>query len=255
MSKQELNDTVVLKVEGLKKLYNDFVAVDDLSLEVKKGEIFGLLGHNGAGKSTTIECILGTKKINSGRISLLGMNPYKDRKKLFQKVGVQLQESNYQSKIKVREICEVTKALYLEPKDYEELLTEFGLYERRNNFVESLSGGEKQKLSVILALIPNPSIIFLDELTTGLDPKARREIWSYLEKLKHKGITIFLTSHYMEEVQYLCDRIAILKKGRVIISDTTENVILKSGCENLEEAYLSYIGEEKLCNEGTKHVI
>lgn len=239
-------DKIILKVSGLKKIYNNLTAVDGLCLEVKTGEIFGLLGHNGAGKSTTIEGILGTKKMDKGEISLLGMNPKKHRKKLFQEVGVQLQESNYQSKIKVKEICELTQSLYLKPLNFEELLKEFGLEEKKNNYVEELSGGQKQKLSVLLALLPNPKILFLDELTTGLDSKARRSIWSYLKNLKSKGVTIFITSHYMDEVEYLCDRICILKDGKEVITDTPKNVILKSEKRNLEEAYLFYTGEEEL---------
>lgn len=237
---------IVLEVSNLTKKYGDFTAVNNLSLKVARGEIFGLLGHNGAGKSTTSECILGTKKFEGGRISLLQMNPARDRKKLFQKVGVQLQESNYQDKIKVKEICEMTGALYENPADYKNILKDFKLYDKRNNFVSDLSGGQKQKLSVLLALIPNPEIVFLDELTTGLDVKARRDIWGYLKKLKNKGISIFLTSHYMDEVEYLCDRICILKDGKMVISNTVENVIKSSGKERLEDAYLYYTGEEEL---------
>lgn len=246
MINNAFDDSIVLKVSGLSKAYKNHLAVDDLHLEVKKGEIFGLLGHNGAGKSTAIECILGTRKMDKGHISLLGMNPSKDRKKLFQKVGVQLQESSYQNKIKVKEICEITQVLYSNPLDYKQLLKDFGLEEKRNSFVEELSGGQKQKLSVLLSLLPNPQILFLDELTTGLDPKARREIWSYLEKLKKNGVTIFLTSHYMDEVEYLCDRICILKQGKPVAADTPRAVIIKCGKSNLEDAYLYYTGEEEL---------
>lgn len=236
---------VVLEVFNLTKSYGDLVAVDNLNLKIVKGEIFGLLGHNGAGKSTTIECILGTKKFEKGSVTLLGMNPIKERKKVFERVGVQLQESNYQDKIKVKEICEVTHSLYSEPLNYEALLKDFKLYDKRNNFVTELSGGQKQKLSVLLALIPNPEVVFLDEITTGLDSKARREIWSYLKKLKDTGVSIFLTSHYMDEVEYLCDRISILKEGKVIVCDSPRNVIECSGKSNLEEAYLFYTDEEE----------
>lgn len=241
-----MSKDIVLEVSNLTKKYGDFTAVNNLSLKVSRGEIFGLLGHNGAGKSTTSECILGTKKFEGGKISLLQMNPAKDRKKLFQKVGVQFQESNYQDKIKVKEICEMTGALYANPTNYEDILKEFKLYDKRNNFVSDLSGGQKQKLSVLLALIPNPEIVFLDELTTGLDVKARRDIWGYLKKLKSKGISIFLTSHYMDEVEYLCDRICILKQGNMVICDTVKNVIESSGKERLEDAYLYYTGEGEL---------
>ncbi len=231
---------IVLRAEGIRKVYGDLVAVDNLSLEVKKGEIFGLLGHNGAGKSTTIECMLGTKKMNAGKVSLLHMNPHKDRKKLFEKVGVQFQQSYYQDKIKVKEICEVTASLYSKSLDYKALLQEFNILDKQNNFVNELSGGERQKLSILLAILPNPEIIFLDELTTGLDPKARRDMWYYIESLRAKGMTIFLTSHYMDEVEYLCDRICIIKKGKIVIEGTPKSVIHESQTQNLEEAYLLY---------------
>jgi len=239
-------EKVVLQVINLTKSYGELVAIDSLNLKIVKGEIFGLLGHNGAGKSTAMECILGTKKFETGEVTLLGMNPIKDRKKVFERVGVQLQESNYLDKIKVKEICEMTNSLYTETLDYENLLKEFKLYDKRNSFVTELSGGQKQKLSVLIALIPNPEVVFLDELTTGLDTKARREIWSYLMKLKDSGTTIFLTSHYMDEVEYLCDRIAILKEGKVVICNSPKDVIKSSGKANLEEAYLFYTGEEEL---------
>ncbi|MGG7176832.1 ABC transporter ATP-binding protein [Clostridium paraputrificum] len=237
---------MILKISNLTKKYKDFIAVDNLNLQVDRGEIFGLLGHNGAGKSTTIECVLGIKKIDNGQVSLLGMNPVKDRKKLFQSVGVQLQESNFLNKIKVKEVCEMTSSFYERPFEYKELLKEFSLSNKIDNFVADLSGGERQKLSVLLALLPNPKIIFLDELTTGLDPKARREIWSKLKALKDKGVSIFLTSHYMDEVEYLCDRIMIMKRGKEVICDSPQNVIKKSGKASLEEAYLLYIGEEEM---------
>lgn len=235
---------VILEVSKLTKNYGSFTAVDSLNIKVTKGEFFGLLGPNGAGKSTTIECILGTKKFDSGEVTLLGIDPAKNRKKVFERVGVQLQASNYQDKIKVNEICQIKQSLYEKPKDYENLLKDFKLYNYKNSYVADLSGGQKQKLSVLLALIPNPKMIFLDELTTGLDPKARREIWIYLKKLKDMGVSIFLTSHYMDEVEYLCDRITILKNGKAVVSGAVNNVIQSSGKANLEEAYLFYTGEE-----------
>jgi len=183
----------ILTVNGLRKSYGNFTAVDNLSFEVKKGEIFGLLGHNGAGKSTSIECILGVKAPDSGAIKILGMSSVKDRKKLFEKVGVQFQESNYQTKIKVDEICEVTSSLYKNPVDWRKLIVTFGLSGKEKSLVYDLSGGERQRLSVLLALIPNPELVFLDELTTGVDAKARRDIWKYLKMLKDNGLTIVLT--------------------------------------------------------------
>lgn len=201
----------VIKVHNLYKSYGNIQVVKGVSLTVKKGEVFGLLGANGAGKSTTIECILGTKNFDDGEVSILGMNPKKERKRLFQKVGVQFQESNYQDKITVKELCEITEVLYKNPLDCNKLLEQFDLQDKVRNLVSELSGGEKQRLFIILALIPNPEVVFLDELTTGLDVKARRDVWKCLLNLKKQGLTIFLTSHFMDEVEVLCDKICILK--------------------------------------------
>lgn len=170
----------VIKVNNLYKSYGEIQVIKDVSLSVKKGEVLGLLGANGAGKSTTIECILGTKDYDKGQASILGMNPKKDKKKLFQKIGVQFQESNYQDKIRVKELCEVTSILYKNPLDYNQLLKQFNLKDKAKNLISELSGGEKQRLFIILALIPNPEVVFLDELTTGLDVKARRDVWKSL---------------------------------------------------------------------------
>ena len=172
-----------LRIQNISKNYGQVQAVKNLSLSVEKGEVFGLLGHNGAGKTTTIECILGIKKTDSGTVSLLGMEPNQNRKELFSRVGVQFQESAYQERIKVHELCGLFTALYANPLSYKELLAEFGLMEKEKAYVSSLSGGQRQKLTVVLALIPDPEILFLDELTTGLDPQARREMWAYIRKL------------------------------------------------------------------------
>jgi ABC-2 type transport system ATP-binding protein len=208
--------TNIIFVEKLKKSYKSKVVVDDLCFSVKKGEFFGLLGHNGAGKSTTIDCILGLKNFESGTVRILGMNPKKSRKELFQRVGVQLQSSSYQDKIKVYELCEEISVLYNEADDYKRLLKEFSLEKMKNNYVATLSGGEKQKLAILLALIAKPEVVFLDELTTGLDTEARRDVWSQLKKLKKAGVTILLTSHYMDEVEELCDKICIINNGKEV---------------------------------------
>lgn len=239
----------VIKVNNLYKSYGDIQVVKDVSLSVKKGEVFGLLGANGAGKSTIIECILGTKDYNKGQATILGMNPKKDKKKLFQKVGVQFQESNYQDKIRVKELCEITSILYKDPSDYNKLLEQFNLRDKSENLISELSGGEKQRLFIVLALIPNPEIVFLDELTTGLDVKARRDVWRSLLELKKKGVTIFLTSHFMDEVEVLCDKICIIKKGEVEFYGTVEDAVKISPYEKLEDAYLWFAGEEEILNE------
>jgi ABC-2 type transport system ATP-binding protein len=234
-----------LSVRGLTKYYGTRRAVDNLELEVNHGEVYGLLGHNGAGKTTSIECILGVKGFDTGTVDLLGMNPVSDRQKLFEKVGVQFQQTNYQERIRVKEICEVTSALYRNPADWKELLRSFGLSGMEMRTVAELSGGEMQRLSVIQALIPGPEFVFLDELTTGLDTKARRDVWRYLENLKAGGLTVLLASHYMEEVKALCDKICILKQGQVIVQGTITEVVAQSPYDNLEEAYLWYSGEEE----------
>ena len=239
----------VIRVERLTKSYGKLLAVDNISLSVTSGMVFGLLGSNGAGKSTTIECILGTKKAESGHISVLGMNPLTDRKKLFEKVGVQFQESNYQDQITVAELCKVTASLYRAPADPHELLKRFGIADKEKKLVKDLSGGQRQRLFIILALIPNPEVVFLDELTTGLDAKARREVWKILSNLKEKGLTIFLTSHFMDEVEALCDQICILKKGQIVFQGTVSGAIEGSPCDKFEDAYLWYTDDEGLADE------
>lgn len=239
----------VISVNNLCKSYDGVEVIKNISLNVKKGEVFGLLGANGAGKSTTIECILGTKNFDSGEVSIWGMNPQKERKKLFQKVGVHFQESNYQDKIKVKELCENTEVLYKNPLNYTNLLEQFKLQDKAENLVSDLSGGERQRLFIILSLIPNPEVVFLDELTTGLDVKARRDVWKSLLKLKKQGFTIFLTSHFMDEVEALCDKICILKSGNIIFEGTVEEAVKASPYENFEDAYLWFADEEGLENE------
>jgi len=233
-----------IEVKNLCKSYEHIKAVENINISVCRGEVFGLLGANGAGKSTTIECVLGTKKQDNGTISILGMNPQKERKKLFEKVGVQFQEANYQDKIKVAELCEVTASLYKTSLNYGSLLKQFGLSDKLKSLVNELSGGQKQRLFIVLALIPNPEVVFLDELTTGLDAKARRDVWKSLSELKAKGITILLTSHFMDEVEALCDKIMILKKGESVFCGTVQEAIVASPYEKFEDAYLWYTDEE-----------
>lgn len=232
-----------LEVKNLCKSYGQIKAVENINISLSPGEVFGLLGANGAGKSTVMECILGTKKQDSGTISILGMNPQRERKKLFEKVGVQFQETNYQDKIKVAELCETTASLYKTSLDYDALLKQFQLSDKRKTLVSELSGGQKQKLFIVLALLPNPKVVFLDELTTGLDTRARREVWRHLSALKAQGITILLTSHFMDEVETLCDKILILKKGESIFYGTVQEAITASPYKNLEDVYLWYTDE------------
>ena len=235
-----------IQVKNLTKSFSGRKVINDLSFEVNKGEVFALLGHNGAGKSTTIDLILGLKCPDEGNATILGMNAAKHRKKVFEKVGVQLQHTEYQNMMTVEEACIEYASLYKKPSDYKKLLHSFGLSDLKKSYINKLSGGEKQKLSVVLALIGNPEIVFLDELTTGLDVAARREVWRTLKHLKEKGLTIFLTTHYMEEAQALCDHVCIIKSGEKVIEGTIAEIVNASGKTDLEEAYLYFMGEEEL---------
>ena len=235
-----------IQVKNLTKSFSGRKVINDLSFEVNKGEVFALLGHNGAGKSTTIDLILGLKCPDEGNATILGMDAAKHRKKVFEKVGVQLQHTEYQNMMTVEEACIEYASLYKKPSDYKKLLHSFGLSDLKKSYINKLSGGEKQKLSVVLALIGNPEIVFLDELTTGLDVAARREVWSTLKHLKEKGLTIFLTTHYMEEAQALCDHVCIIKSGEKVIEGTIAEIVNASGKTDLEEAYLYFMGEEEL---------
>ncbi|MFB4212391.1 ABC transporter ATP-binding protein [Shouchella sp. JSM 1781072] len=238
-----MNETVI-EAHGLVKTFGSKTAVNQLDITVAKGEIFGLLGHNGAGKSTTIDCILGTQKIDAGSVSLLGQDPLTNRQTLFQRVGVQFQQSAFQTGLKVSEICAITHSLYSNPINWQEWIATFRLEDKRHTQISDLSGGERQKLCILLAMMGNPDVLFLDELTPGLDPVARREIWHTLRKLNQAGVTIFLTSHDMNEVEHLCDRILLLADGKEQISGTIQEVIHASGQQNMEDAFLTLIGEE-----------
>lgn len=233
-----------IDVSQLSKSYDGKIVLRNLSFTAGKGEVLGILGANGAGKSTTIECMLGTRRKDSGSVEILGLDPARERKQLFQKVGVQFQDSNYQREIKVRELCDEISSLYQEPADWENLLEKFGIPEQRVSAVKDLSGGQRQRLFIILALLPNPEILFLDELTTGLDPRGRRDVWDILKGLKQAGMTMVLTSHFMDEVEELCDEILILKKGRMIFKGTVKEAVQASPCEKFEDAYL-WLSEEK----------
>lgn len=239
----------IISVKQLSKSYGGLTAVQGLDLSVMQGTVFGLLGANGAGKSTTIECMLGTRKPDAGTVSILGMNPLLQRKQLFEDVGVQFQEANYQDKVTVAELCEVTQSLYRNVVDYGELLKQFDIADKAKSMVKELSGGQRQKLFIVLALIPQPKVVFLDELTTGLDAKARREVWKILSDLKKKGMTIFLTSHFMDEVEALCDTICILKKGKAVFYGTVEEAVAGSPYDKFEDVYLWYSDEEVGDNE------
>lgn len=227
----------ILSAKNLKKSYGQLTALSNLNFEIQEKEIFGLLGPNGAGKTTTIECILGLKSLDAGEVKIFG----KDVSSVYSKIGVQFQKDFFPARIKVYEICEMMASLYQQPEDYHYLLDLFSLEDKSTTYVHNLSGGQQQKLSILLALINKPTLVFLDELTTGLDPEARREVWKILEDLRHKGLTIFLTSHNMDEAAALCDTLMIIKNGKKIISGTPEFIIQSAGTTYLEDAYLHYM--------------
>src|SRR5271163_816892 len=216
----------VIQVSGIRKTYGSTVAVDEVSFEVNDGEIFGLIGPNGAGKTTTMECIEGLRTPDRGTISVLGLDPVRDVYKLQDRIGVQLQQAQLQKRIKVWEAVDLWASLYQKKTvDAERLLEQLGLTEKRNAWFMNLSGGQKQRLFIALALINDPEVVFLDELTTGLDPQARRAIWELVRGIRERGKTVFLTTHLMEEAERLCDRVAIIEHGRIIDIDTPERLV------------------------------
>ncbi len=205
-----------IHVAAIRKTYGRTVAVDEVSFDVQPGEIFGLIGPNGAGKTTTMECIEGLRTPDRGVISVLGLNPARDAYALQERIGVQLQEAQLQKRIKVREAVDLWASLYRKPVDGDRLIEQLGLSDKRHAWFMTLSGGQKQRLFIALALINDPELVFLDELTTGLDPQARRAIWDLVRGIRLRGKTVFLTTHLMEEAERLCDRVAILDHGRII---------------------------------------
>ena len=215
----------VIRVSNLKKRYGSTVAVADVSLVVNRGEIFGLIGPNGAGKTTTMECVEGLRKWDAGSVSVLGLDPHKDAQALQERIGVQHQEAHLQKRIKVWEAIDLWSALYSSVVDTEALLDQLGLTEKRNAWFMTLSGGQKQRLFVALALIHDPEVLFLDELTTGLDPQARRAIWELINGIRDRGKTVFLTTHLMEEAERLCDRVAIIEHGTLIEMGTPKELV------------------------------
>jgi ABC-2 type transport system ATP-binding protein len=216
----------VIQVSGVRKTYGRTVAVDQVSFEVNNGEIFGLIGPNGAGKTTTMECIEGLRTPDRGAISVLGLDPFRDLYKLQDRIGVQLQQAQLQKRIKVWEAVDLWASLYKKnTTDGERLLEQLGLTDKRNAWFMTLSGGQKQRLFIALALINDPEVVFLDELTTGLDPQSRRAIWDLVRAIGERGKTVFLTTHLMEEAERLCDRVAIIEHGRIVDIDTPESLV------------------------------
>src|SRR5512132_2810401 len=205
-----------IHVSSLYKTYGRTTVVDGVSFDVERGKIFGLIGPNGAGKTTTMECVEGLRRPDRGAISVLGLDPARDTYALQERIGVQLQEAQLQKRIKVREAVGLWASLYRKSVNGDRLIEQLGLSDKRNAWFMTLSGGQKQRLFIALALINDPELVFLDELTTGLDPQARRAIWELVRGIRGRGKTVFLTTHLMEEAERLCDRIAIIEHGRVL---------------------------------------
>jgi ABC-2 type transport system ATP-binding protein len=245
----------VIQVSGVRKTYGSMVAVDEVSFDVNDGEIFGLIGPNGAGKTTTMECIEGLRTPDRGVISVLGLDPFRDIYKLQDRIGVQLQQAQLQKRIKVWEAVDLWASLYQKKAiDGERLLEQLGLSDKRNAWFMTLSGGQKQRLFIVLALINDPEVVFLDELTTGLDPQSRRAIWELVRGIRERGKTVFLTTHLMEEAERLCDRVAIIEHGRIIDIDRPESlvrrhcpertVVLRTDALNAEQRFRAIPGVE-----------
>ncbi len=215
----------MISISHLRKSYGDTVAVDDVSLEVAEGEVLGILGPNGAGKTTTVECVAGLRVPDSGTVRVAGLDPHADRDALTALLGVQLQESRLQPKITVSEAMQLWSALYADPVPWTDLVERLGLAEHTGSKFRDLSGGQQQRLSIALALVGRPRVVILDELSTGLDPRARRDVWEIVRDLRSDGVTVLLVTHSMEEAQQLCDRIAIIDGGRVTALDTPDALI------------------------------
>src|SRR4051794_11762854 len=230
-----MTSPVVVQVADIRKTYGRAVAVDGVSFEVRQGEIFGLIGPNGAGKTTTMECVEGLRRPDRGSISVLGLDPVRHAYKLQNRIGVQLQEAQLQKRIKVHEVVSLWASLYEQPIDGARLLEQLGLGEKRQSWFMTLSGGQKQRLFIALALINDPELVFLDELTTGLDPQARRAIWELVRGIRQRGKTVFLTTHLMEEAERLCDRVAIIDHGRIVDIDSPARLVARHCPERVVE--------------------
>jgi ABC-2 type transport system ATP-binding protein len=223
--------TPVIEVTGLTKRYGGQAVVDGISFHVDQGEIFGILGPNGAGKTTAVECMEGLRQRDGGQVRILGLDPRTDGYRLHQRIGVQLQETRLQDKLKVREALELYASFYPHPADWRQLLERWGLTAKAGTGFGKLSGGQKQRLFIALALVGNPEVVFLDELTSGLDPGARRATWDLISQVRASGVTVVLVSHFMDEVEELCDRVAILERGRIAALDTPAGLVDSVGAQ------------------------
>jgi len=240
----------VIEVRNLAKRYGNQDAVRDVSFTVEAGEIFGIVGPNGAGKTTTVESVSGMRVPDSGTIRVLGLDPRRDRAELRRRLGIQLQESQLPDRLKVWEALDLYSYFYDEPADWRRLMADLGLSEKRNTVFGKLSGGQKQRLSIALALVGNPEIAILDELTTGLDPQARRDTWQLIRAIRDRGVTVVLVTHSLEEAERLCDRIAVIDTGRIVALDTPAALVSNAvvpgvGRPTLEDAVLALTNVER----------
>jgi ABC-2 type transport system ATP-binding protein len=227
-----VKDGAAIVISDLVKRYGDTLAVDDLSLSIREGEIFGILGPNGAGKTTTVECVEGLRRGDSGTVEVFGLDPAHNAHQLHQLMGVQLQDSALQEKLRVAEILDLYQSFYEHPMAVDDLVDSLDLRSKMGDYYRSLSGGQKQRLSIALALIGRPRVAILDEMTSGLDPQARRDIWSLIEKMRDDGVTILLVTHYMDEAERLCDRLALIDRGKIVKLGTPHEVATSSGVES-----------------------
>lgn len=230
--------------ERLAKSYRGKVAVADVSLRVEQGETFGILGTNGAGKTTTVEMLAGLRKPDHGTVRILGLDPRADRARVHQVLGVQLQHAHLHNALRTSELIQLYRSFYPNPRPAAELLEMVDLQEQTRVSFEKLSGGQQQRLSIALALAGRPRVVILDELTTGLDPKARRRMWETIERLQKEGASILLVSHAMEEVERLCNRVALIDGGRVVAIDTPRGLVAHAGTETLDDAFVALTGRE-----------
>lgn len=249
-----LSDEIILKVENLQKSYEGKKAVDGISFEVRKGEIFGILGPNGAGKTTTLEMIETLRDIDGGTATIDGVDVAKHPYEIRGMIGVQPQTPGFQDKTKLTELIQMFAAAYGERVDPKQFLDEVNLGDKADSYVENLSGGQKQRFSIVAALVHSPKVFFLDEPTTGLDPQARRNLWELIEEVRGRGISVILTTHYMDEAEVLCDRVAIMDRGKIVNLDTPQNLIkelIKRGFKkeqrveqaNLEDVFIDLTGK------------
>lgn len=220
-----IQSSAVIQVENLTKTYGSTTAVKDLSFSVQRGEIFGIVGPNGAGKTTTMECLAGLRRADSGRLCVLGLDPARQERELRRRIGVQLQQAALPEDLKVGEALDLFAAIYHQPNGWQKLMEIWGLEEKRNARFATLSGGQKQRLFIALSLVNDPELVFLDEITTGLDPQARRGTWDLIDKLREQGKTVVLVTHYMDEAERLCDRVAIIDHGSLAALDTPRGLI------------------------------